>query len=202
MIIAQKTRDIHNIPHAAKTQSQLDPQAICNRPGEEAHGAKRAVEGDSRIIGSRSIELASTSEATDGVEHARTHEADKGNKSELDRGRRIMRDRDGPDTTRGVFPATVVCGDEFIICSCWGARRIFGVVGIDDMGLGGRRIFLWVCGRHSERAGKEEGRRMSRQDCARRRAAAGVSEMKEKTSDAKGKWNRGNEGKDGETPVV
>ena len=68
-----------------------------------AHNGKRGVQRHVSIVSSMSVDLTTTSHATEGIEHAGTKKADKGDNDELDQGRGnpwrlVFADLEGPVT--------------------------------------------------------------------------------------------------------
>lgn len=83
MIVAQQACDVDTISQSSNTQGESDTQSICDAAGKETDHGKGTVEGDSSIVGRRCINLPSTAQSTESVEHARAHEADEGDHGEL-----------------------------------------------------------------------------------------------------------------------
>ena len=148
MIVAEIARDVEEIAHTSQAEGQLDAQAIGNSAGEEADDAEGAVNGDVGIVGCRSIELASTTDTVDGIEHARAQETDESHKNQLDGRAGIVRNGDGSETAWGVFPAGEVGCDD-IEGRCW---WIAAATGGGNLGLADRSSLLVLHRRHDQGA--------------------------------------------------
>lgn len=89
MRVAQERSRINTISQSSNRQSQAKAQTIGKSSSEETNDGKGAVEGRVCVILGLIGDLATTTEASEGVEHAGTQEADDGDHEQLDLGRGI-----------------------------------------------------------------------------------------------------------------
>lgn len=89
MRVAQERSRINTISQSSNRQSQSKAQTIGKSSSEETNDGKGAVEGRVCVVLSLVGDLATTTEASKGVEHAGTQEADDGDHEQLDLGRGI-----------------------------------------------------------------------------------------------------------------
>ena len=129
MIVAQIAGNIEEVSQPTQAQCQFDTQSIGNRPRKEADDAESRVKGNVGVVGCTGIKLSSSSKASDGVEHAGAHETDEGDERELEGGRGIGGDCDGPEPEWSIFPSCGKLGVTALVPGGRGAR--FGHRGLD-----------------------------------------------------------------------
>lgn len=88
VVVGQKGRDIEEITKTPDGQGQAQTDPIGNRASKETNHRKGAVQRRVGIADIAGIDLATTTQATDSVEHSGAEEADKGDEDQLDLGRR------------------------------------------------------------------------------------------------------------------
>ena len=124
MVVAQQTRHIQSIAKAAEGKRDADAQTVRKGAREEADDGEGGVEGGERVVGGLCVDLATSAEAVDGVEHAGAEEADEGDEEELHLGRGVPGGVEGAQLWGLVHPAL-------------GAGEGRGVVLVAGFGLGG-----------------------------------------------------------------
>ena len=153
VIVTQITRDVKEVSDASETQRQLDAHAVGERAGEEAENRKGRVHGDVGIVGDGGAELTTASESVDGVEHARAHEADQGDKDKLETWGSVGWNRQRADAVGAVFPPRLESSGGSLLVVCAGLGLIGGGRSIAVDGSRGHLLVSSV----SHYAGGERG---------------------------------------------
>lgn len=89
VVVRQKAGGIDAVAQPAEREGELDTEHVRDGAREESSDGKGAVEGGVGVIVDRGINLTTTAETSDGVEHARAQEAHHGDQDQLEDGRRI-----------------------------------------------------------------------------------------------------------------
>lgn len=127
MVVAEEGTDVDGIADAAKGKGGADAQLVGEGASEESNNGEGRVQGGVGVVVRGRVHLATAAHAVDGVEHARTHEAHKGNDEQLD-GR------------RGIPPAT----EDFLVLPRM--RQLEHALGLRDRGLWGGDVVRDVLG--------------------------------------------------------
>ena len=87
--VAQEGRGVNAVAQATDGEGRAETETVGKGSSEEADDGKGAVEGDTGVVLSGGIDLATAAEASEGVVHAGAEEADDGDHEQLDLGRGV-----------------------------------------------------------------------------------------------------------------
>ena len=113
MVIGQKRRHIQKIAKPAEREGHAEADAVGDGTGKKAHYGKGAIQSRVGVIHIRLVELAGTSQTTDGIEHSRAEEANEGDQDQLGLGGSEPRECPGAEFDWLVHPG--LSGDRVVL---------------------------------------------------------------------------------------
>lgn len=140
VVVSQETRGVERVSNTAKGDGQAQTEHVGNGAREETDDGENTVQGRVGVHLGLLVDLTSTAQTTQGIEHTRAHEADEGDHKQLDGG-------------RGVPDLLAADAEALVDPSIGAVDKLGGRVGVAlASDLGGRRLVLlfggW--GRHCD----------------------------------------------------
>jgi len=104
VVVAQDRGDIQEIAEAADAEGQSEANSVCDTATEEAHNRERGVDSCVGVVAIVGVDLTSSAQAINSIEHARAQEADECDKDNLKLRCGICWDGDGTELEGLVHP--------------------------------------------------------------------------------------------------
>lgn len=104
MLIDKKGDAVDAVAQATEGERDLDTELVGKGAGEETNDSKGGVESDVRVVGGAWVSTTSSSETTEGVEHAWAEETDQGDEQQLGFGAGVWWNGQSAELGRLILP--------------------------------------------------------------------------------------------------